>query len=246
MTGRPVLSEADIFTPQCDETKPTCNQCTKARRHCPGYRDEFELIFRNETKATERRAQKASKKGCAASSSGNNNTTNANTSSSVGDETLPVVKAVGPPARESISPGLSIPTEQLASCHFLSNFILVPREGSTRGFMGFLLPLMKSEGQNSHLQHAFNACALANLGNRVKSNDEDLPDKALSEYTKALAATHSALTDPDTYKSDASIATVLLLGLYEVSLTPSPPPPPARDSMTIFLNQAPPSSSKAG
>lgn len=204
---------------KCDETKPTCNQCTKARRHCPGYRDEFELIFRNETKATERRAQKASKKGCAvpSSSASTTNGNGNNPSSSAGDEPSPVAKAIAAPpaARETISPGLSIPTEQLASCHFLSNFILVPREESTRGFMGYLLPMLKSEGQNSHLQHAFNACALAHLGNRVKSNDEDILDKALSEYTKALAATHTALTDPDTYKSDASIATVLLLGLYE-------------------------------
>src|SRR5690625_4379608 len=50
------------LTTQCDETKPTCNQCAKSRRICPGYKDEFDLVFRNETQATERRARKANKK----------------------------------------------------------------------------------------------------------------------------------------------------------------------------------------
>lgn len=120
------------------------------------------------------------------------------------------------PTGESISPFLGIPTEQLATCHFFSNFILVPRQGSTRGFMDYLVPLMKSEASNSHLVHAFNACSLAHLGNRVKSSSVDIPDRALSEYTKALASTHKAILDPEQSKTDATLASVLLLGLYEV------------------------------
>lgn len=83
--------------------------------------------------------------------------------------------------------------------------------------MAYLLPLMKAEGQNVHLQHAFKACALAHLGNRVRSNDVDILAQGLSEYTKALAATHTALKDPRTSQTDSSLAAVLLLGLYEVS-----------------------------
>ncbi|KAL2268141.1 hypothetical protein VTJ83DRAFT_2987 [Remersonia thermophila] len=45
---------------KCDETKPVCNQCIKARRQCPGYRDEFDLILRNENQAAKRRALKLS------------------------------------------------------------------------------------------------------------------------------------------------------------------------------------------
>lgn len=176
-------------------------------------------MFRNETKATERRAQKANRKGSVASSSSDRSSI-ASSPSSI-ESLSPIAKEfVRSPTGESISPLLSIPTDQLASCHFFSNFILVPRQGSTRGFMDYLLPLMKSEAQNSHLQHAFNACSLAHLGNRVRSTSEDIPDKALSEYTKALAATHEALKDPEASKTDGTLAAVLLLGLYEVSSTP--------------------------
>lgn len=83
--------------------------------------------------------------------------------------------------------------------------------------MDYLLPLMQSESSNSHLQHAFNACSLAHLGNRVKSDSEDIPNKALSEYTQALSTTHLALQDPELSKTDGTLAAVLLLGLYEVS-----------------------------
>lgn len=143
-------------------------------------------------------------------------------SSSIGTLSPLAREFIGSPTGDGsfagISKLLSIPTEQLASCHFFSNFILVPRQGCTRGFMDYLLPLMKDEKVNGHLQHAFNACSLAHLGNRVKSKGEDIPNKALSEYTKALASTHTALKDPVLSKTDGTLAAVLLLGLYEVSL----------------------------
>ncbi|KAF2436164.1 hypothetical protein EJ08DRAFT_692049 [Tothia fuscella] len=43
---------------KCDEVRPTCTQCRKSSRVCPGYPDEFDLIFRNETAAVKRRAQR--------------------------------------------------------------------------------------------------------------------------------------------------------------------------------------------
>jgi hypothetical protein len=44
---------------KCDEVRPSCTQCRKSSRVCPGYPDEFDLIFRNETAAVKRRAQRA-------------------------------------------------------------------------------------------------------------------------------------------------------------------------------------------
>ncbi|KAF2670717.1 hypothetical protein BT63DRAFT_438337 [Microthyrium microscopicum] len=44
---------------KCDEVQPACTQCKKSNRTCPGYPDEFDLIFRNETMAVKRKAQRA-------------------------------------------------------------------------------------------------------------------------------------------------------------------------------------------
>ncbi|PSR85470.1 hypothetical protein BD289DRAFT_482697 [Coniella lustricola] len=240
---------------KCDETKPACTQCTKTRRTCPGYKDNFDLIFHNETKSIERRAQKAgSRKGSAApavanttpsttidaqfltvsssgdregkrrdssgSSSGSGGSTvgSSPTASSVIDGTLSPLERLAllsPSGEVTLCQLPSVPTDQLARCHFLSNFILVPRQGSTRGFMDYLLPLIQKERSSSHFQCAFNACSLAHLGNRVRSEAKDLPNLALNEYTKALATTHTALQDPVLSETDGTLAAVLLLGLYE-------------------------------
>ncbi|KAK3322101.1 hypothetical protein B0H66DRAFT_474976 [Apodospora peruviana] len=204
---------------KCDETKPTCNQCAKSRRQCPGYKDDFDLVLRNETSATERRAQRASKKAVLqrSSSSSSRKTTTAgqdlpspplSSSSSSSGEISPL----------ALIPAIQVSTETVASCHFLSNFVLVPRQGSTRGFMDYLIPLMTSSDGSAgaaHLQHAFNACALASLSNTVTSNGVSLPEKAYNEYAKALNATNTALRDPEAWKSDAALAAVLLLGMFE-------------------------------
>lgn len=196
---------------QCDETKPTCNQCAKSRRQCPGYKDEFDLVFRNETQATERRAQKANRKAIAQRLK-----LEPDSDDDQQESLSPVaLEYLRSQAESGIIPALGIATEQHAACHFVSNFILVPRVGDARGFNDHLIPLIRSEPSNSHLMHAFNACALASMANRLTSDSIDLSERALSEYTKALATTHAAIQDTDRSKSDSTLAAVLLLGLFE-------------------------------
>lgn len=103
-----------------------------------------------------------------------------------------------------------------ASCHFVSNFILIPQQGSTRGFLDYLVPLLKREPNESHLQHAFNACSLASLGNRVgPAQTVDFREKATYEYTLALRRVSLALQHPEESKSDGLLAAVLMLGMFE-------------------------------
>lgn len=194
------------FSPlQCDETKPTCNQCAKSRRQCPGYKDEFDLVFRNETVATERRARKASRKALA---------------QKLGKELDPeddIVAATPQPSYpkdQSILATLKLPLDEQASCHFISNYVLIPRQGSTRGYMEFVVPLLKATSNTQHFKSAFDACALASLGNRVGPGN-DFEKQALGKYTKALAETFNALKDPEMASTDATLASVLLLGLFE-------------------------------
>ncbi|KAI1763699.1 hypothetical protein GGR53DRAFT_358065 [Hypoxylon sp. FL1150] len=192
---------------KCDETKPTCNQCAKSRRQCPGYKDEFDLVFRNETQATERRARRASKKASSQKTTGKS------------DSSFPELE-VSPtfpddfrsPLEQAVIPSLNVPVEHQATCHFISNFILLPEEGD-RGFMDFLIPLLNLDSQG-HLQHAFNACSMAYLNNRGGTGSK-FSDKALHEYTKALTKTNAALRSTDLQLSDSTLAAVLLLGLFE-------------------------------
>lgn len=119
---------------------------------------------------------------------------------------------------QAVIPSLDIPVEQRANCYFVSNFILMPKPGCTRGFLDYLVPLLKQEDQQNHLQHAFNACSLALLNNRECPNSK-LGEKALGEYSKALSGTNAALRDVEAQKADSTLAAVLLLGMFEVSTT---------------------------
>jgi len=80
--------------------------------------------------------------------------------------------------------------------------------------MDFLVPMIKAEGPESHLQHAFNACSMALINNRSASRNR-FADKALNEYTQALMGTNQALRDPEQQRTDSTLAAVLLLGLFE-------------------------------
>ena len=114
----------------------------------------------------------------------------------------------------ALATALQLPVEEQASCHFISNYILLPRQGTTRGYMEYLVPLMSTEQQAPHFKLAFEACSFASLGNGVGPGN-DLDKRALGKYTKALAMTFQALKDPELSKTDATLASVLLLGLFE-------------------------------
>ncbi|KAH8434210.1 Zn(II)2Cys6 transcription factor [Aspergillus melleus] len=42
---------------RCDQARPTCSQCVKGNRVCPGYRDELSLMFRDESQQVVRKAK---------------------------------------------------------------------------------------------------------------------------------------------------------------------------------------------
>lgn len=171
-------------------------------------------MFRNETQATERRARKANKKALAQKLKQEEKN---GSKASGGDKSTVDIK----PSKEMVELLLAnpaIPVEEQAKCHFMSNFVLIPRQGSTRGFLDFVVPLLRQEeGGDLHLRHAFAACALAHLNNRVNAGEQRIGEKALLAYTKALNSTNTALRDPEAQKADGTLAAILLLGLFEVS-----------------------------
>lgn len=78
---------------KCDEKRPTCGNCKKSGRDCPGYPDEFDLVFRDENKAMARKARKVSGPTPRSSISGSTGSTDSRISSHLSPspsvETLP-------------------------------------------------------------------------------------------------------------------------------------------------------------
>jgi hypothetical protein len=201
---------------QCDETKPTCLQCQKSRRQCPGYKDDFDLVFRNETQATERRARRSINSKKIKFQTGQRNRNEANGSPSASrrgsqGELVPGSNAASP---GSVPGSVTLPLEIQAFHYFLSNYVLVPQLGTTRGHLSYILPLLKGEPGGTQLSTSFTAVALASFGNRPGASR--LLQRARREYTRALNYVNKSLQNPATQKSNQTLASILLLGLYEV------------------------------
>lgn len=195
---------------KCDEEKPTCKRCEKSRRDCGGYRPEFEIVHRDQTKSTVHRLRNAQ------STSPPPPLADAAEYSSRALVFVQEEPQSWGSDSASPSPVLTVPLAQRASCYFASNFILVPLTESTpHGFMEYLIPLIESEPAESSLRYAFNACAFALLSHHNRSDSIDLAQLSLKDHTLALGGTYKALGHPTKATAHATLATVLLLSLYE-------------------------------
>ncbi|KAJ3499825.1 hypothetical protein NLG97_g3 [Lecanicillium saksenae] len=190
---------------KCDETKPFCNRCRKSKRQCPGYpvvTDTHTRPYTDVRKPTKEKKEDA----------------NEGSSSDNDEEYLARYLVAHTMHRLSNSPPIDstikIPLSDAASCHFLSKWVLIPPESTNRGIFGFFLPLHKKAAQGSPFYLAFKACSLSSLTHR--GLDPVIQRQAASYYVKALAATSSALSRPSVATSDATLATVMLLALYEI------------------------------
>lgn len=92
-------------------------------------------MFRNETRATEKRAQRASKKLSSAAAARKQGTADAESSTSARLPPPPTTTNTNTttttrsPFELAVIPAIQINTETQASCHFVSNFVLLPRQG---------------------------------------------------------------------------------------------------------------------
>jgi Fungal specific transcription factor domain/Fungal Zn(2)-Cys(6) binuclear cluster domain len=196
---------------QCDERKPTCFRCQKSKRECTGYRNQLFL------------RRLGSGKGDTVNWSQIPNSKKENYYSGDWSQALSRVtyRSASPPETTILSPptfGISTSIEEEALCHFIDSFILLPCKGNSRSYMDFIIPAMKDEkslvSPSNSLSTAVMAVALASFGNRKKV--QLVLPKAAKQYAKALQQINEALLDPDLALEDQTLATVLILGLFEV------------------------------
>ncbi|OAA73796.1 hypothetical protein ISF_00697 [Cordyceps fumosorosea ARSEF 2679] len=189
-------------------------KCIKSRRVCPGYKDEFDLVFRNETEATERRARKANNKALALKTGRSTSRKVPELKTLVGSATSSDPSSTPPSTPSSPSPAPTQSLDERTAHHFVSNYVLVPPQGTQRGYFEFVIPLIKAKNPCPHFKLAFEACALAYFSNRMKC-PERFEKAALHKYVQALATTGRAIQDPVESKQDGTVAAVLLLSLFE-------------------------------
>lgn len=160
---------------RCDETRPTCNQCTKSKRVCGGYPDPDDLIFQHQTSSIirkVRRAEAAARKRSSASPK------------SESDAPQELIR--NPP--ESV--------EIAAVSFYLQSMLIDPAiAGRGLGHLELLPKLYLKASSDSALAKTTVAVCLAVFSNFGPETSE-IMRQALIAYGQAVVAIHEAMKDP--------------------------------------------------
>ncbi|KAF2423794.1 hypothetical protein EJ08DRAFT_595433 [Tothia fuscella] len=180
---------------KCDQLRPGCTQCSNISLHCPGYRNQLDLLFRDETETV---VQKAKIKHISVTSTVTKSVT-VSTKSKRDSK-----RSSG--GRFPLKAFLSLKVEDVAINHFLSLYV--------RGSHFDYLPEVYKEHQSCvPFSTCVSATALATLARELK--EPAVMKTAREQYSKALIATNEALADPVQTILDSTLMSVLLLSLFE-------------------------------
>ncbi|BAE56106.1 unnamed protein product [Aspergillus oryzae RIB40] len=222
---------------RCDQARPTCSQCIKGNRVCPGYRDELSLMFRDESQQVVRkakagnagrRARKAPKSTRMLSPSGSSpqgTTTSSSLASDISDFNDLSDLYPSPPAAQQvtgpISPKIAPPpsyqfTEDEAVCFFL-RFNAWPGACWIMEFSPDFFVIPEVTLSQQAMKASLVAVGTAMLS-RIRQ-DGPLKIAAEKEYGNALNLMYTAVMDEEEAKSNPTLGAVLLLAIFEVNHT---------------------------
>ncbi|GLA82229.1 hypothetical protein AtubIFM56815_006411 [Aspergillus tubingensis] len=193
---------------KCDEARPVCGRCRKARRTCSGYRDPHSVWFRDESDAVARRVKRSA--------------TLDKESSSTEPSVLTLARRN---TSQEVYPGhyplrfpLAIVNFALdhtfqATCFFLNTYTWFNASSTVETSFKHGAGSTESLGQKA-MMASIASVGLANLASMQRSSSMRL--SARREYTKALQLTNSALSDPELVTADTTLTAIVCLSLFEI------------------------------
>lgn len=109
----------------------------------------------------------------------------------------------------------SIPLDDLGINHFINSYVDYGSEASP-GFFGYAIPMLALEEDSKIIAPAMRAVGLAGLANLDTSRKNELMRNSRSSYAEAIDLVNQAVASTDgAAQRDATIVSVLILGLYE-------------------------------
>ncbi|PKY05950.1 hypothetical protein P168DRAFT_250959 [Aspergillus campestris IBT 28561] len=232
---------------RCDQARPTCSQCVKGNRTCPGYRDQLSLMFRDESQQVVRKARTGgSRRAKPSRKSPRRVSPSPSTSSSDAVPPGPPpgvvpsdfndrsdVKDILPsssPPDEALSP-LVGPSPRLTmqpSYQFNDNeaicFFLHSNSWPGTFWMMDFAPDFWVQGGGSPSHQAMKA-GLISVGTAMLSRirqSANMQVTAEKEYGYALQLLTTAVMDEEEAKTNPTLAAVLLLAIFEVVTSRAP------------------------
>lgn len=221
---------------QCDRNPDGCSQCARAKKACPGYRNQLDLMFRDENSRVIKKSachQQASK-----SASPTSRALLPATGDVVADlqgstepldrvemdrpgnlppnrPILPHQANQSPPESVGLIPA-AIPStgEALGTAVFFSQYIRTTDMALDPGFFHFAQPVLDNSESDVHgVTACMAAVGLAGMAN--VENQPHLIDEARKYYVRGLSSTNAAIRDPQEAVKDTTLLSIMVLGFYE-------------------------------
>ncbi|KAF2471721.1 uncharacterized protein BDR25DRAFT_324876 [Lindgomyces ingoldianus] len=214
---------------KCDETKPICNRCHKSNHDCK-YRDQSDLLFRNQTAFAAQKAEeswrKRSKSHQRAESDGSSYHSSPSTHQSPpSNHSSPRSDLASDPSASladfnnlSVSHSLPPDLHRLAYERFLYDWIVLetPNKNSDEpsdAIWDFLPLLYQRSAEGSCLAAVISAISYANFSSRC--NAPQALGLAEEHIGKGIKLLQKAIADPKQAGTDETLAAVYLMGVYE-------------------------------
>ncbi|KAL4946611.1 hypothetical protein BDV06DRAFT_231728 [Aspergillus oleicola] len=233
---------------KCDQGRPACHECTRTNRTCPGYRDEWSLMLRDETRSVARKHSSKSPSAASSESSIPLRRQNSprstfpgpflgpefhaapyeltNSPISFEDSIFDFDSASDPgvyyphhwPSPLGTNPSQGFSTRE-AICFFLQSHA-IPGNSSISEALTFFL----ANPGNSPSQRAIRSCiaAVASAMLARVRRDPSLQQAARQEYGSTLTLVNQALADSEEAKTSHTLGAVVLLSLYEIVISRTP------------------------
>ncbi|ETI28286.1 hypothetical protein G647_00735 [Cladophialophora carrionii CBS 160.54] len=205
---------------KCDEKRPQCGNCVKRQQRCPGYRDFFDAVHKDETFViSQKSGSKRQKRTCALAEDLDGSLESRlseecirNSSDESVDSSIFRISnnAWASPALFA-QPSRNVAIESL--CYFFTNYVNTPRDPSTNIFIEHILPMYLNTPPNSALYEAIHGVAI-NVTSLWMARHVD-SYLAREAYGKAVTRLKALLEDPVQCKTDETLATVFMLDFYD-------------------------------
>ncbi|KAM0802873.1 hypothetical protein BDR22DRAFT_887210 [Usnea florida] len=173
---------------KCDERKPTCRNCQKGARPCPGYRDPSDAIFKDQNQLAKKLALEDHWKRLNAHQSRNSS---------------------------AMTKPLAVDPDKLVLALFLESLAGGDRDAEGRESLLAITPAIYTPaGSSSPCIPAI--VAMAWFTNAPFATLSQRLDAARRKYGEAMLKLQNALRDPRTAKTDDILFTVLLMRMLEI------------------------------
>ena len=207
-----------LIPSKCDKATPSCSQCVRAHRTCPGYRNQLDLMFRIQNDdIIEKSKAKAREKAAKAKAKERAAPVQLMVADGEIEETALEDAVILFSRRHLEFPGpwvLDIPA-----------YTLTPTiEQRARGWFqthqdqwlrntDILESLTSQTKGDEQLLASMYAVGLASFSNHIHS--AELTARARKGYVTALRLTNAALRSPTDAKKDSTLFAIMILGIYE-------------------------------